>query len=79
MVALGYPRGGSGWILGNISSPKERSGSGTAAQGNDGVTVPGGAPEAGRGATEGRGYGHGGMSWAWTWGSYRSFPTFMIP
>jgi len=22
--------------------------------------------------------GHGGMGWSWTWGSERSFPTFMI-
>ena len=35
-------RGGSGWMLGNISSPKEWSGTGT---GCPGITVPGGVPD----------------------------------
>ena len=24
------------------------------------------------------GSGHGGVGWGWTWGSWRSFPTFII-
>ena len=44
-----------GWILGNISPPKEQYCSGTAAQGGGGVTVPGGAPELWGCGTEGRG------------------------
>jgi len=67
-------RGGSGWILGNISSQKQRPCAGTAARGGDGVTVPGGVPEPWRCATEG--CGHGGVDW--TWRSQRSFPTVMI-
>ena len=52
----------SGWISGNISSPKEWSGTGTAAQGSSGVIIPGGVPEPWRCGTEGRG------QWAW-WGA----------
>ena len=47
---------GSGWISGN-TSPKEWSGSGTAAQGGGGVTIPGGVQEPWRCGTE----GHSGM------------------
>ena len=54
-------RGGSGWILGNISSQKEQCCSGTAAHGGGGVTIPGGVPEPWGCGTEGRG------QWAW-WG-----------
>jgi len=60
-MTLSCARGGSGWILGTISSQKERCGSGTAAQGGGGVTVPGGVPEPCGCGTEGRGL------WAW-WG-----------
>ena len=42
VTAFSCTRGGSGWISGNVSSPKERSGSGTATQG---MGVPAGAPE----------------------------------
>jgi len=56
---LKFCRGGSGWILGNISSLKEWSGTGTAALGCDRVTIPGGAPELWRCGTEGRG------QWVW--------------
>jgi len=52
--------GGSGCLLGKISSLKEWCCSGTAAQGGCGVTVPGGVPELWRYGTEGHGYGHGG-------------------
>ena len=54
-------RGGSGWILGKISSPKVQWCIGTAAQGGGGVTVPGGVWELWKCGTEGRG------QWAW-WG-----------
>ena len=57
-MASGCATGGSGWILGTISSQKEQCCSGTAARGDGGVTVPGGVPGCG---TEGRG------QWAW-WG-----------
>jgi len=40
-----YPISNSGWILENISSLKELLCNGTAAQGGDGVTIPGGVPE----------------------------------
>jgi len=46
--------GCSGWILGNVSSQKERCCSGTAAHGGGGVTVHGGVPELRRCGTEGR-------------------------
>ena len=42
-------------MLGKISSPKEWSGSGQAAQGSDGVTVTGGVQEMWRCGTEGHG------------------------
>ena len=48
-------KGGSGWISGKISSLKQWSGSGTAAQGGEGVTTPGGVPEPWRSGTEGHG------------------------
>lgn len=40
-MALSCNRGSSGWLLGNSSS-EQQSGTGTAAQGGDGITVPGG-------------------------------------
>ena len=49
--------------------------SGTAAQGGDAVTVPGGVPELWGCGTEGYS-GHGEAGWGWAWGSQRSFPTF---
>ena len=60
-MASGCTRGGSGWMLGKISLPKEWWCSGTAAQGGGGVTVPGGVQEPCWCGTEGRG------QWAW-WG-----------
>ena len=42
----------SGWILG-ITSPKEWLGTGAAAQGGGGGSVPGGVPETWRCGTEG--------------------------
>ena len=64
----------SGWILGNISPQKERSGSGTAAPGGGGVTVPGGVLEPWGCGTEGCG------QWAdgWTRGPYWPFQNLMI-
>ena len=60
VMTLSCATGGTGWILGTISSPKEQCCSGTAAQGGGGVTVPGGVPELWGCGTEGCGYGHGG-------------------
>jgi len=54
-MASSCAREGSGWILGKICYPKERSGTGTAAQGGGGVTIPGGAPDPWRCGTEGCG------------------------
>ena len=55
------------WILGNISSPKERCCSGTAAQGGGGVTIRGGVPEPWGCGTEGCGqwarWGGLGLDW----------------
>ena len=53
------------WILGNISSPKERCCSGTAAQGGGGITIPGGVQELWECGTEGRGHGGGGLGLDW--------------
>jgi len=50
----------TGWVLGKISSLKERCCSGTAAQGGGGVTVPGGVPEPCGCGTEDVVSGHGG-------------------
>ena len=44
-MALSCTRGGLGWILGIISSPKEWSALARAAQGGGGVTVPGNGQE----------------------------------
>jgi len=44
-MASSCARGGSGWMLGKISSQKEQCCSGTAAQRGGGVTIPGGVPE----------------------------------
>jgi len=46
--------GDSGWTLGNTSSPREWSGTGMAARGGDGVTVPGGVQEMFRCCTDGK-------------------------
>ena len=66
----GISPGGSGWKLGKISSPKELSGTGTAAQGVGG----GGGPPSlevfqNRGDVALRDVlsGHGGVGWGWTW------------
>ena len=64
MTALSCARGGSGWILGTISSPKEWQCSGTAALGGGGVTIPGGAQNHGDVALRDVVSGHG-----WGWGS----------
>ena len=77
-MALCYSRGGLGWILGTTSSPKGRLGTGTAALGCGDVTIPRGVPGPWGCGTEGCGYGHGGMSWGCTWGTWRSFPTSVI-
>lgn len=58
VMASRCARKGSGWMLGNTSSPKEQCCSGTAAQGGGGVTVPGDVPKDGCG-TEGHG-----LEWA---------------
>ena len=60
-MVLSCTTGGSGWILGRISSQKEWCCIGTAAQGGGAVTVPGGVQELWRCGTEGCG------QWAW-WG-----------
>jgi len=60
-MASSFARGSSGWISGRTYSPKERWGSGTAAQGGGAVTIPGGVEEPCGCGTEGRG------QWAW-WG-----------
>lgn len=54
---------GSGWILGNLYSPKEWWGIGQAAQGGGGVILPGGVQEEGKCGTKGRGEwaGEGGL------------------
>jgi len=44
-MASSCMRGDSGWKLGKLSSPKERSGVEQTAQGGGGVTVPGGIQE----------------------------------
>jgi len=54
-------RGGSGWLLGNISSQKEWSGRGMGCPGSGGVTIPGGVPDLWRCGMEEHG------QWAW-WG-----------
>ena len=55
-MALTCAREGPGWILGKISSWKEWLGTGrVAAQGSDGVTIPGGLHAPWRCGTEGRG------------------------
>jgi len=51
--ASSWARGGSGWMLGKISSAKEWSGAGMAAQGGGGVTIPGGVQGTFRCYTEG--------------------------
>ena len=52
--ALSCRRGGSGWILGKISSLSVEA-LAQAAQGGGGVTIPGGVQEMWRCGTEGRG------------------------
>ena len=60
-TASGCAKGRSGWILEEVPPLKQWLGSGTAAQGGGGVTIPGGVQEpCGCGAG-----GHG--QWAW-WG-----------
>ena len=61
VMASSCARGGSGWILGKCSSPKEQCCSGTAARGGGGVTIPGGVPELWGCGTEGCG------QWVWWW------------
>ena len=50
---------GSSWVLGNVSTPKERLGTGTAAQRGDVITIPWGVQGLWRCGTE------GGDQWAW--------------
>ena len=45
VMCLNCTGGDSGWILGNISSPTERSVTGTGYPGSGGVTIHGGVPE----------------------------------
>jgi len=66
---LSCTRGGSGWILGKNSSQQEWWGSGTAAQGSGGVTVPGGVQETCRCGTEGHGL-VGMVGWIDSWTSW---------
>ena len=64
-MASSCSRGGLGWVLGNI--PLRKNGAAVAQLPRErGVTVPGGVPELWGCGTEGRGYGHGGVGWAWT-------------
>ena len=59
-------RGESGWILGNIPSPKEWSGIDTAAQGVVGSPSLEVFQSHGDVAQRDMARGHGGMSWGWT-------------
>ena len=71
-------RGGSGWIMGKISSLK--SGAAVAQLPREwGVTIPGGVQNRGDVALRDVGSGHGGVGWGWTWGYGRAFPAFVIP
>ena len=64
---LSCARGGSGWILGNISSLKEWSGTGTAAQGV--VESPNTEVFQNSGDVALRDVvsGHGRVGWGWAW------------
>ena len=65
-MASSCARGGSGWILGTISSPKEQCCSGTAAQGGEGVTVHGGVQSGDVALRDvGSGHGEGGLGLDW--------------
>ena len=66
-MALGCVSGGSGWILGNISYQKERSGTGTAARGVVGSPSMEVFQSHGDVTLRDVGSGHGGVGWGWTW------------
>ena len=76
VVASSCTRGGSGWILGRISSQKEWWCTGTHCLGRCGVTDPGGVEEKGKYCIEWHGLA------AWWWGvdgwTLAVFPTLMI-
>ena len=69
VMASSCTRGGSGWILGRISSLKEWSGSGTAAQGVVGSPSMEVFKNHGDVAPRDVVSGHGGVGWDWAWGS----------
>ena len=63
-MASSCAMGGSGWTLGKIYSPKERSDTGTGCQGADEVTDAGDVQETFRCCTEGHGLvGNTGDRW----------------
>ena len=68
-------RGGSGLLLGTISSQEEQCCSGTAAQGVGGSLSLEVFQSSGDVALRDVDCGHGGVDWGWTWGSESSFPT----
>ena len=66
-MASSCARGGSGWILGEISSLKEWSGIGTAAQGVLESLSLEVVKSHGDVALRDMVSGHGGMGWGWIW------------